>query len=130
MNYHLAKALASLRPAPDMLPQPTQARPPTNAVPIPVAVAQPIGDTYAAPQPTQSAPANNEHELAGAASSTQNNAEPAERAPFQRGLGSYPLRSSALLVTRRHLPHNAASLGVKGHGCALAASAVSTDPRT
>eukprot|EP00965_Chrysotila_dentata_P082374 2718977-Pleurochrysis_carterae.AAC.1 len=97
MNYHLAKALASLRPAPDMLPQPTHARPPTNAVPIPVAVAQPIGDTPAAPQPTQPAPADNAHESAGTTSLTQSDTEPAGRAPFQRGLGSYPLRSSALL---------------------------------
>eukprot|EP00965_Chrysotila_dentata_P037675 1253110-Pleurochrysis_carterae.AAC.1 len=47
------------------------------------------------------------------------------RAHFQRTLGSYPLCSSspaALLLTRRHRHYDAASDGVRGHGCALAAS--------
>eukprot|EP00965_Chrysotila_dentata_P073681 2434187-Pleurochrysis_carterae.AAC.1 len=54
MNYHIVKALVSLRPAPDMLPQPIRV-PPPNSVPIPVAVAQPIGNVPATstPQPAQ-----------------------------------------------------------------------------
>eukprot|EP00965_Chrysotila_dentata_P106689 3523918-Pleurochrysis_carterae.AAC.1 len=47
------------------------------------------------------------------------------RATFQRGLGSYPLRSaqpSAFLVTRRHRCYDVVSDGIRGLGCALAAS--------
>eukprot|EP00965_Chrysotila_dentata_P214943 6188460-Pleurochrysis_carterae.AAC.1 len=46
------------------------------------------------------------------------------RTRFQRGLGSYPLRSShplALLVTRRRRPFDIFFDGTRGHGCALAA---------
>eukprot|EP00965_Chrysotila_dentata_P106688 3523917-Pleurochrysis_carterae.AAC.1 len=61
------------------------------------------------------------------AATPENNAPAHEprRATFQRGLGWYPLRSaqpSALLVTRRHRCYDVISDGVRGHGCALAAS--------
>eukprot|EP00965_Chrysotila_dentata_P125262 4141237-Pleurochrysis_carterae.AAC.1 len=83
-----------------------------------MAVATPV-QPDAAPQPT--APDSAPEAPVDAPSRPQH---------FQRGLGSFPLRSSALLVTRRHAPHNVATDGARGHGCALAASAVSTDPRT
>eukprot|EP00965_Chrysotila_dentata_P177720 5870488-Pleurochrysis_carterae.AAC.1 len=115
MNYHIAKALAALRPVEDahFTPHPQN---PVNSLPIPVAVATPVLPD-AAPQPT--APDSAPEAPVDASSRPQH---------FQRGLGSFALRSSALLVTRRHAPHNVASDGARGHGCALAASAVSTDP--
>eukprot|EP00965_Chrysotila_dentata_P153584 5076206-Pleurochrysis_carterae.AAC.1 len=35
-----------------------------------------------------------------------------------------------MLLTRRHRHYDAASDGVRGHGCALAVSSLSVDPRT
>eukprot|EP00965_Chrysotila_dentata_P031249 1040203-Pleurochrysis_carterae.AAC.1 len=88
MNYHIAKALASLRPAPDMLPQPVRV-PPPNSVPIPVAVAQPISavPTTSTPQPAQTDTACDAHAPEAATAPAQDDTEPARRASFQRGLG-------------------------------------------
>eukprot|EP00965_Chrysotila_dentata_P040245 1335658-Pleurochrysis_carterae.AAC.1 len=92
MNYHIAKALASLRPAPDLLPQPVRV-PPPNAIPIPVAVAQPISNVPATspPQPAQPNATNDAHASVSTTAPAQDDVEPARHAPFQRGLGSYPL---------------------------------------
>eukprot|EP00965_Chrysotila_dentata_P168370 5560127-Pleurochrysis_carterae.AAC.2 len=93
MNYHIAKALAVLRPEEHThFSPPSQS--PASSLPIPVAVTTPVQpDAPSQPSAQDSAP------------------EPPDEAPsrpqhFQRGLGSFPLQSSALLVTRRHVPHN------------------------
>eukprot|EP00965_Chrysotila_dentata_P123918 4096319-Pleurochrysis_carterae.AAC.1 len=102
---------------------------------LPVAVARPIGavDSHIA-QPLETV---HSHTDAPPPTATDVRAghSPTTPAPthFQRSLGSFNLRSSrptALLVTRRHRKFDAVSDAVRAHGCAFAASSVSTDPRT
>eukprot|EP00965_Chrysotila_dentata_P072789 2405926-Pleurochrysis_carterae.AAC.1 len=124
MNYHIAKALAALRPEANshFLPPPQTA---TGSLPIPVAVATPV-HAEGSSQP----PAQTHDQTPVAPAPHQPDHVPEQPRHFQRGSGTYPLRSSAFLVTRRHVPHDPATTGVRGHGCAVAASAVSSDPRT
>eukprot|EP00965_Chrysotila_dentata_P040787 1352365-Pleurochrysis_carterae.AAC.2 len=133
MNYHIARAVASLCPKQDKFLQ-SAPQQPAKSVPIPVAVARPLstGAPTAQAPPHQGHPATAGEAVASpdAPPPEQTDAEAAHSRHFQKGLGSYPLRSSAFLVTLRHRPHDAASLGVRDHGCTLAASAVSADPRT
>eukprot|EP00965_Chrysotila_dentata_P173688 5733932-Pleurochrysis_carterae.AAC.1 len=130
MNYHIAQAIASLRRDPTFQ-QPTED---TNAAqtsaiptrgrtsrPAEAAASMPIAHPGDAPATTPS-PDD---------STAEANEQPHVR--FQRTLGPYPLRSStpsALLLTRRHRRYDTASDGVRGHGCALAVSSLSVDPRT
>eukprot|EP00965_Chrysotila_dentata_P000968 31142-Pleurochrysis_carterae.AAC.1 len=118
MNYHIAQAIASLRRGPTFQ-QPTEDNnaAQTFAIPTRETVAStPVAHPGDAPVATPS--------------SDDSTAEANEQthAHFQRTLGPYPLRSStpsALLLTRRHRRYDTASDGVRGHGCALAVSALS-----
>eukprot|EP00965_Chrysotila_dentata_P178349 5890494-Pleurochrysis_carterae.AAC.1 len=83
MNYHIAKAIAAVRPKHDVFPQ-TNGTEPTRNLPIPVAVATPIDMVPGAQAPDAHVPSNDEP-----ASQPDASAPPAQH--FQRGLGSYPL---------------------------------------
>eukprot|EP00965_Chrysotila_dentata_P213360 6187581-Pleurochrysis_carterae.AAC.1 len=114
MNYHIAKAIASLRPNDPHLRH-TPPTNETNKLPIPIAVATPL--PAAQPHP----PTSFERSYAGVDTTTPPDTsaavppdaalddQPDDSRHFQRGLGSFSLRSSALLVTRRHRPFNVIS---------------------
>eukprot|EP00965_Chrysotila_dentata_P134365 4443282-Pleurochrysis_carterae.AAC.1 len=83
MNYHIAKAIAAVRPKHDAFPRSIGTES-TRNLPIPVAVATPIDTVPQAQAPEAHIPSNDEP-----ASQPDASAPPARH--FQRGLGSYPL---------------------------------------
>eukprot|EP00965_Chrysotila_dentata_P166484 5496750-Pleurochrysis_carterae.AAC.1 len=104
MNYQIVKALAALRPIENPLLTPLPEAP-SKSLPIPVAVATPV----VAEEPPPEQP----HSPSSEAHAYQHQSDNTSNAPrhFQRGLGTYPLRSAAFLATRRHVPHNPAAAG-------------------
>eukprot|EP00965_Chrysotila_dentata_P145980 4822804-Pleurochrysis_carterae.AAC.1 len=91
MNYHVAKAIASLRPIDVSLPHPKPADE-SNKLPIPIAVATPLSDTQPPPTSSEQPDVDTTTQPDTARDDQEDRSQ-----HFQRGLGSYPLRSSALL---------------------------------
>eukprot|EP00965_Chrysotila_dentata_P155717 5146192-Pleurochrysis_carterae.AAC.1 len=89
MSYHIAMAIAAVRPKHDAFPQSHGAEP-TRTLPMPVAVATPI-------DAVSDAQARDAHTSSDDDPASQPDAPAPPAQHFQRGLGSYPLRSSALL---------------------------------
>eukprot|EP00965_Chrysotila_dentata_P135816 4489811-Pleurochrysis_carterae.AAC.1 len=125
MNYLIAKAIASLRPSDQHLRH-TPLADESNKLPIPIAVATPLPSSQPPPAPFERPNASTDAVVppdidAVMPPGTMHDDQPNDSRQFQRGLGSFSLRSSALLVTRRHRPFDVISDRIRGHGCALAA---------
>eukprot|EP00965_Chrysotila_dentata_P120720 3992416-Pleurochrysis_carterae.AAC.1 len=91
MNYHIAKAIASLRPVDASLPHAPPADE-SNRLPIPIAVATPLPNTQPPPASIELPDTDTVVPPVTTRDDRENDSH-----HFQRGLGSYSLRSSALL---------------------------------
>eukprot|EP00965_Chrysotila_dentata_P117295 3876952-Pleurochrysis_carterae.AAC.1 len=142
LNFVIARAIASLRPrasdalnAPPREPthQPETSHPSDAPHNAPAATSPHVPSPRTEPNATSASEHQPTHDSATSRVATDAANNTPQRTRFQRGLGSSSLRSShpsSLLVTRRHRPFDIISDGTRGHGCALAASSVNTDPRT
>eukprot|EP00965_Chrysotila_dentata_P102397 3380192-Pleurochrysis_carterae.AAC.1 len=127
----MARAIAALRPSASETLQPATTSLPVTAAPT----VGPATTPTVAADSRQNDPPPDPPSQTDRTDTTDRTPmdEVSRRVPFQRGLGSYSLRSSqpaALFVTRRHRCFDVFSDGIRGHRCALAASSVSSDPRT